>query len=175
MSSIINNEEIYAELKNYSKYLISNKGNIKCKFSGKVLKKNIGSHGYFTIYLSDDDNIKKQYLIHRLVCLTFLENLENKTIVDHIDCNTLNNDVNNLRYVTKSENAQNSKIPINNKTSYKGLSFNKRINKYEAYINLHGKKYHLGYFKKFDDAKMARYRKACEMFGDYMNQCERIN
>lgn len=51
---------------------------------------------------------KKPYYVHRLVAETFIPNPENKPCVDHIDRNPANNHVDNLRWVTYSENNYNS-------------------------------------------------------------------
>ena len=50
-------------------------------------------------------NIQK-YALHRLVASTFIENINNKPIVNHIDGNKLNNCVNNLEWVSVQENNQ---------------------------------------------------------------------
>ena len=42
-----------------------------------------------------------------------------------------------------------------------------------AYIDINGKKQHLGYFDKIEDAVHARVKKAKELFGEYMNSCEK--
>lgn len=52
----------------------------------------------------------KLYLVHRLIAETFLENIENKPQVDHIDHDKSNNDVSNLRWVTNTENQYNKNI-----------------------------------------------------------------
>lgn len=50
----------------------------------------------------------KWKLIHRLVAETFILNPENKPTVDHIDRNTVNNSLSNLRWATHSEQRENS-------------------------------------------------------------------
>jgi len=52
----------------------------------------------------------KQYTkyIHRLVAIAFIPNTYNKLEVNHIDGNTMNNDVSNLEWCTRTENANHS-------------------------------------------------------------------
>ncbi len=48
-----------------------------------------------------------KYPVHRAVAELFIDNPDNKKYVDHIDGNTHNNRVDNLRWVTATENNQN--------------------------------------------------------------------
>ena len=43
-----------------------------------------------------------------------------------------------------------------NKTGVKGVCFNKAEGKFRAYINVNGRRYHLGVFLEFEDAVAAR-------------------
>jgi len=62
---------------------------------------------YLRVKLTDG---KKQFL-HRLIAITFLGYPPNKDyVVDHIDRNPENNNIENLRWVTKSENSKNRRI-----------------------------------------------------------------
>ena len=103
-------------------------------------------HGYKQLQLYFEGK-RKFYLVHRIVAHVYLGlDIENpKQIIDHIDRNTLNNNVSNLRIVTHQQNQFN--------TNAKGYTWYKR--KWKAYIKLNGKKIHLGYFEKEEDASKA--------------------
>ena len=88
-------------------YQVSTKGNIKSfkKYKeGIILKpKKDGKDKYLMICLSNNGS-QKYYLIHRLVAQAFIQNPNNKEEVNHIDGNKKNNNVENLEWVTHSEN-----------------------------------------------------------------------
>lgn len=69
----------------------------------KVLKPIIGKSGYKSVIFSIN-GIRKQYDIHRLLAQYFIANENNKPDINHIDGNKLNNNLENLEWVTKSEN-----------------------------------------------------------------------
>lgn len=92
-------KEINIEKENTKGYYISSLGRFKNK-KGVIMKDYKPHHsGYIYVRV----NIKK-YSLHRLVALSFLENKENKPFVNHIDGNKINNNLNNLEWVTCSEN-----------------------------------------------------------------------
>ena len=117
---------------------------------------------------------KKKIGAHRLVALHFLENQDNKPVVDHIDNDRLNNKVNNLRWATHKENNFNMSLSSKNTSGFKGVCFNKKYNKWNAYINIDGKLKHLGSFDKIEDAIKARVFKAKELYGEFLNTVEKI-
>ena len=62
-------------------------------------------NGYrFMCLYIDKDTPKMNRLVHRMVAQTFLDNPDNKPVVNHKDTNILNNDVDNLEWVTYKEN-----------------------------------------------------------------------
>ena len=79
---------------------------------------------------------------------------KNGYVVDHIDQNKLNNKRNNLRFLTKTGNAINSKLSKNNTSGVKGVV--RYRNKWHAQIMVNGKNIHLGYYDKMEDAIEAR-------------------
>lgn len=96
--------EIWKDIEEYKgKYQASNIGNIKNMITNKVLKQYIGSNGYYRIGLYKDKKTKV-FEVHRLITKTFIDNVENKKEVNHIDGNKLNNNINNLEWVTHKEN-----------------------------------------------------------------------
>ena len=60
-------------------------------------------HGYYRVELNKDGK-STSFLVHRLVASTFIPNPENKREVNHIDGNPSNNHLDNLEWVTSSEN-----------------------------------------------------------------------
>lgn len=78
---------------------MSNK-NIK---RGKILKLYISKKGYLQVNLTKNRQSKTSS-VHRLVATAFIQNPKNKPEVNHIDGNKQNNKIDNLEWVTSSEN-----------------------------------------------------------------------
>jgi hypothetical protein len=165
--------ETYKVVKGFENYSVSDHGNVKNNTTRKILKNCPNVHGYEQVQLWKDQK-RSTLKVHRLVALSFLPNLEAKPMVDHIDNNILNNNVSNLRWATRVQNGQNRILNKNNKTGYKGVSFNKRKDKYVSVIQVDGIQVQLGYFTNIEDAKQARIIKANQAFGIYTNSCEKI-
>lgn len=89
-------------------------------------------------------------LLHR-----YLLNPSKGLTVDHINRNPLDNRRCNLRICTQFENNQNQKYNTSGKV---GVSYNKNINKYIAYIKVKGKHKTLGEFKTFNEAVECRLK-----------------
>ncbi len=165
--------ETYKVVKGFENYSVSDHGNVKTNTTRKILKNCPNVHGYEQVQLWKDQK-RSTLKVHRLVALSFLPNLEAKPMVDHIDNNILNNNVSNLRWATRVQNGQNRILNKNNKTGYKGVSFNKRKDKYVSVIQVDGIQVQLGYFTNIEDAIQARIIKANQAFGIYTNSCEKI-
>ena len=94
----------------------------------------------------------KVYKSHRLIFLYHHGYLPE--FVDHIDGDKANNKIENLRAVTQSQNSMNIK-PRAESSQYKGVSWNRNVNKWEAQITINGKQTHLGYFASEKVAALA--------------------
>ena len=165
--------ETYKVVKGFENYSVSDFGNVKNNTTRKILKNCPNVHGYEQVQLWKDQK-RSTLKVHRLVALSFLPNLDAKPMVDHIDNNILNNNVFNLRWATRVQNGQNRILNKNSKTGQKGVSFNKKMNKYQAFIQVDGILVHLGYFTNLEDATQARIIKANQAFGFFTNACEKI-
>lgn len=86
--------------------------------------------------------------------------------VDHINGNSLDNRVSNLRWVTPRQNNMNVR-PSKSKCKFKGVCFRGQINKYEARITDNGKTVTIGYYDTEIEAAKAYNKKSIEVFGEY--------
>lgn len=80
----------------------------------KFLNYNKSNRGYLQVCLTKNGK-SKTYTVHRLVAKAFLPNLKNKKQVNHIDGNKENNNIDNLEWVTSSENNKHAFITGLNK------------------------------------------------------------
>jgi hypothetical protein len=90
----------------YPNYEASSEGRIRNIVRKNILKEGDNGCGYMRVVLCNEEG-KKNFYIHRLIAFAFLPNPYNKPEVDHIDGCKSNNNVNNLRWVTPSENCLN--------------------------------------------------------------------
>jgi len=93
--------EQYKEIPFAENYLVSNLGNVKSKRYNKPLKGQLNNCGYYRVQIG---TAKNRHFVHRLVAEAFLEKDSLRNFVNHKDGNKLNNLVENLEWVTRSEN-----------------------------------------------------------------------
>lgn len=83
------------------------------------------------------------------------------------DGNGLNNQSENLRIVTLSQNQWNRRKFTKSSSKYKGVSWHKVRLKWETYIRINGKMKHLGYFNTDVEGAIAYNNAAIEIFEEY--------
>ena len=164
-------EEIYIQIEEFPNYQVSNLGNVRNIKTELVLKQRLRKDGYKDVMLNLEGK-RHNKKVHRLVANAFLENIDNKKCVDHINNNKEDNNINNLRYATMNENGQNRRLGKNNTSGYKGVSFNKKLDKWHARIMIDGIPVHLGYYATIEEAKQARQDAVKKAFGEFTNACE---
>lgn len=97
-------KEEWKDIKGYEGlYQISNKGRVKSTRNNIILKPMISDKGYYHVDLYNKDN-RKSCRVHRLVAQAFIPNPNNYPQVNHIDENTINNQVSNLEWCTAQYN-----------------------------------------------------------------------
>lgn len=87
-------------------YYITEDGKCYNEKTNNYLKGQIGKNGYKTFWITMPDGSKKRLYAHRLVAQAYIPNPFNKREVNHIDGDKTNNIVDNLEWVTPSENQQ---------------------------------------------------------------------
>lgn len=97
---------------------------------------------------------KRPYLVHRLAWLYMTGSWPNE--VDHINGDRLDNRWRNLREVSSSMNRKNMGLPVNNKSGCQGVFWYERYMKWEASIQVNGKRIYLGRHDQYEDAVTAR-------------------
>jgi len=83
--------------------MIINKLGHEYLIKGKPLKSKPNPAGYLRVSLNKDGHGKREY-VHRLVAQLFIGDCPENYQVNHKDGNKLNNHVDNLEYVTMSQN-----------------------------------------------------------------------
>ncbi len=99
--SVMENE-IWKDVVGYEgSYRVSNLGRVLSAKKNKILSPTRQKNGYIRIHLCKNGKAKLM-LVHRLVAAAFLG--KSDELVDHIDGSRDNNTLDNLRYLTQSQN-----------------------------------------------------------------------
>jgi hypothetical protein len=117
----------------------------KCsrKPKGNMEAGTVSGHGYKKLKVK-----KKFFYVHQVIFL--LQHGFIPELIDHIDGNTNNNKIENLRASNKSLNACNSKPRVDNTSGHKGVTWGKVCKKWKARVNVNGRGIHLGVFEDFE-------------------------
>ena len=111
-----------------------------------IRKSSLDNYGYYYLHIG-----KKFVKVHSVITLCYLGERNEGYVVDHINNLKTDNRLENLQYLTPTEN-QRKRLTMKGKMM-KG--YGKEGNKYKAQIQHLGTKIHLGMFKKEEDARQA--------------------
>lgn len=107
----------------------------------------------------------KHYCIHKLVYLwhhgVWPEQL------DHINQDSLDNRVENLRQADSCDNMQNRRVFKNNVSGAKGVCWHKRRNKWQVSVGVNCKIKHIGYFEDFELAELVAHEARQKFHGAF--------
>lgn len=102
--------EVWLPVRGYEgKYEVSNSGKVRSlnyhrQGITKELTGNVDKDGYRCVLLRKD-NKRKTCFVHRLVATAFIPEIEGKRLINHKDCNRLNNRADNLEWCDAQYNA----------------------------------------------------------------------
>tara|TARA_R100001086_G_scaffold246465_1_gene178733 strand:+ start:361 stop:891 length:531 start_codon:yes stop_codon:yes gene_type:complete len=132
--------KIWTKVKNFENYEINPLGEVRSiprmidsnrgyKYynTGKILKPILNSNGYYMVRLSKNGKVKQKY-IHRLIAETLLKNTKDLPEINHKDGNKLNNNLENLEWVSYKQNINHSiesgLTPLGSKRKHSKLNEN---------------------------------------------------
>lgn len=138
------------------------RSDVRKEWNTRHAGKKTGHHGspYCTLRINDC-----AYKAHRIAWLYIHGAMPFE--IDHIDMDTKNNRISNLREVTKSQNQWGKSIQKNNTSGYKGVCYNKRNQSWQAGIKINGKNKALGQYKTPEAAHAAYCKASAELRGEY--------
>ena len=143
------NREFYFDLEDYDK--------IKDYCWSEMLH----SQSNYSCLVARDKGNKEKIMMHNLIKGKFC---------DHIDRNPMNNRKDNLREATQSQQCQNRNKTRRNKSGFVGVCYNKKSNKWYAYISIDKKHTHLGGFNNKEEAIKVRLEAEAKYYGDFAPQ-----
>ena len=89
--------------------------------------------------------------------------------LDHINRNTTDNRIENLRPVSASQNASNRTLFKTSTSGYKGVSWHKASNKWFVYVDVNKKRKNIGYFEDLELADLVATEARNKYHGAYAN------
>lgn len=103
-------KEIFKTIIAYPNYEVSNLGRVRNKNKGNILKWIDNGKGYQSVKIYNSSRPQgRRCLVHRLVLSTF-NRIDIEMDVNHIDGNKTNNRLDNLEWVTKSDNTRHAHL-----------------------------------------------------------------
>ena len=129
------NIEQWRLVSGYTIYEVSSHGRIRNNKTLNVMKPYLNREGGYLILKLYKNKKLTTHTIHSLVANAFCENPNNYDQIDHIDRVRTNNNSNNLRFCTRSQNQRNTKMHITNTSGIKGVSFDTTSNAWQVQWN----------------------------------------
>ena len=155
--------EVWKDVLGNSKYQISSLGRVRSMNYNrtglvKVMRPSAGKGCYQNIKLRYNNKYKTKY-IHHLVAESFLGHNPSGhyIVVDHINGDTEDNRLSNLRIVTQHENVLSSKL-VGGSSKYPGVDWHRQSKKWRARIQINGARMTIGMYDSEEEAKDAYFK-----------------
>jgi hypothetical protein len=131
---------------------------------GHYAAKNLGQRNarYITTKINGE-----HWCVHKLIFLWHHGYVPEQ--LDHINRNTLDNRIENLRPATASQNASNRKLFSNSTSKAKGVSWVSYRNKWFVYVDINKTRKNIGYFDDFELAELVAIEAREKYHGAYAN------
>lgn len=94
------------------------------------------------------------FMAHRLAWL-YVYGEWPKEEIDHINGNRSDNRITNLRKASRKQNMENKRLYRNSTSGVRGVSWDKKSQKWRAHIRSNGKSAHLGFYEDLGEASAA--------------------
>ena len=142
-----------------NEYLVSDEGYVLSKRDKTPLKYSVNHQGYAIVNLMIDGK-RKGVAVHTLVARAFCEGYEDGLTVNHKDGNKLNNNSNNLEWITSYENTQHARNVLGKDNKGVKSSTHKEVTAYDKNTNIFIQKFNcLIDGAKFLEPQISEYNK----------------
>lgn len=135
------------------------RGSWNAQFAGRLAGSRSGRYSVVTLK-------GVSYLLHRLIFKVATG--RDPDVLDHVNGDSRDNSITNLREVSQQVNSMNSAMPSTNKSGCVGVRWDKREDRWRSYIKVSQRQITLGYFRSYGDAVAAR-KKAERRYGFHPN------
>lgn len=116
----------------------------------------LDKQGYYNVGLHYNGKVQRLHLHRILYCLHMKRDLQRTELVDHINRDRKDNRLQNLRLVDHARNARNTDLRKNNTSGKKYIYWCKAKEKWQVSALVSGKKVHVGFYQRLEDAVVAQ-------------------
>ena len=126
-----------------------------------------GTMSFYVISHPKIDGRRTVALLHR-----WIMDCPKELQVDHMDHDTLNNQRNNLRNVTRAMNQHNKKMNVNNTSGVQGVVWHHRAKKWQVQLKNKTETIYLGTYADLDKATEVAHQARIRLMPGYINKKE---